>query len=135
MAIRRCSRRATRCSAAASQSPLLVGVRPEEQEDAPQLKVDIDRIKARALGLSIADVNATLAINFGSAYANDFAREGRVLRVLMVGRRALSHDAAGHPRPQGAQRDRRDGAVRRLRHGRMERRRRRSCSAITAIRR
>ncbi|HEU4877773.1 MAG TPA: efflux RND transporter permease subunit [Sphingomicrobium sp.] len=68
----------------ASQSPLLVGVRPEEQEDSPQLKVDIDRIKARALGLSIADVNATLAINFGSAYANDFAREGRVLRVLMV---------------------------------------------------
>lgn len=68
----------------ASQSKILMGVRPEEQEDGPQLKVDIDRIKARALGLSIADVNATLAINFGSAYANDFSREGRVLRVLML---------------------------------------------------
>ena len=43
----------------------------------------IDRIKARALGLSIADVNATLAITFGSAYANDFSREGRILRVLL----------------------------------------------------
>lgn len=78
----------------ASQSKILTGVRPEEQEDAPQLKVDIDRIKARALGLSIADVNATLAINFGSAYANDFSRDGRVLRVLMLA------DAAHRMTPQ-----------------------------------
>src|SRR5690606_26285882 len=40
-------------------------------------------IQARALGLSIGDVNATLAIAFGSAYANDFSREGRILRVLL----------------------------------------------------
>src|SRR3546814_3778529 len=56
--------------AGASQSPLLTGVRPEGQENAPQLRVMIDRIKARALGLSIGDVNGTLAIAFGSAYAN-----------------------------------------------------------------
>lgn len=68
---------------AASQSPLLVGVRPEGQEDAPELRVEIDRIKARALGLSIANVNSTLAISFGSAYVNDFSREGRILRVLL----------------------------------------------------
>jgi multidrug efflux pump len=68
---------------AAAQSSLLVGVRPEGQEDAPQLRVQIDRVKARALGLSIADVNATLAIAFGSAYANDFSRDGRILRVLL----------------------------------------------------
>src|SRR3546814_20958912 len=43
----------------------------------------IDRIQARALGLSIGDVNGTLAIAFGSAYANDFNREGRILRVLL----------------------------------------------------
>ena len=69
--------------AAASQSPLLTGVRPEGQEDSPQLRVLIDRVKARALGLSIADVNATLAISFASAYANDFGYEGRILRVLL----------------------------------------------------
>jgi multidrug efflux pump len=68
---------------AASQSPLLAGVRPEGQENAPQLRVVIDRIKARALGLSIGDVNGTLAIAFGSAYANDFTRDGRILRVLL----------------------------------------------------
>src|SRR3954471_6353683 len=69
---------------AASKSPLLVGVRPEGQEDAPQLRVIIDRIKARALGLSVASINATLAITFGSAYANDFSRQGRILRVLIA---------------------------------------------------
>jgi multidrug efflux pump len=78
----------------ASQSPVLAGVRPEGQEDAPQLRVDIDRIKARALGLSVGDVNATLAIAFGSAYANDFTRDGRVLRVL------LQADAAYRMTPQ-----------------------------------
>src|SRR3546814_3592544 len=41
--------------AAASQSPILAGVRPEGQEDAPQLRVMIDRIQAHALGLSIGD--------------------------------------------------------------------------------
>src|SRR3546814_12055046 len=69
--------------AAASQSPILAGVRPEGQEDAPQLRVMIDRIQARALGLSIGDVNGTLALAFGRAYANDFHRAGRILRVLM----------------------------------------------------
>lgn len=68
----------------ASQSSLLTGVRPEGQADAPQLRVQVDRIAARALGLSIGDVNATLAITFGSAYANDFSREGRILRVLLA---------------------------------------------------
>jgi multidrug efflux pump len=78
----------------AMQSKTLANVRPEGQEDAPVLKVDIDRIKARALGLSIGDVNATLAISFGSAYANDFTREGRVLRVL------LQADAENRMTPQ-----------------------------------
>jgi multidrug efflux pump subunit AcrB len=68
----------------AAWSPLLTAVRPEGQEDAPQLRVQIDRVKARALGLAIGDVNATLAITFGSAYANDFTRDGRILRVLLA---------------------------------------------------
>ena len=69
--------------AKASESPILQGVRPEGADDAPRLKVDVDRIKARALGLSINEVNSTLAIAFGSAYANDFNRDGRVLQVLL----------------------------------------------------
>ncbi|MFI5256771.1 MAG: multidrug efflux RND transporter permease subunit [Gemmatimonadales bacterium] len=69
---------------AASKSSLLVGVRPEGSEDAPELRVQVDRIKARALGLSIADINSTLGIAFGSAYANDFSHDGRILRVLLA---------------------------------------------------
>jgi multidrug efflux pump len=69
--------------AKASESPILQGVRPEGADDAPRLRVDVDRIKARALGLSINEVNSTLSIAFGSAYANDFNRDGRVLQVLL----------------------------------------------------
>jgi len=67
----------------ASKSKVFAMVRPEGLPPAPHLFVDIDRIKARALGLRIADVNQTLAIAFGSAYANDFVHEGDVLRVYL----------------------------------------------------
>ncbi|WP_028230919.1 multidrug efflux RND transporter permease subunit [Paraburkholderia mimosarum] len=67
----------------ASRSPLLVGVRPDGLPPAPQLYVDIDRVKARALGLQIGQVNSALALAFGSNYVNDFVYEGNVLRVLM----------------------------------------------------
>nr|WP_197676934.1 efflux RND transporter permease subunit [Pseudomonas cerasi] len=80
--------------ALAMKNPALAGVRPDGQGDAPQLYVEIDRIHARALGLQIADVNATLAINFGSAYANDFSRDGNVLRVY------LQADASHRMTPQ-----------------------------------
>src|SRR3546814_11337652 len=61
----------------ASQSEKLQGVRPEGMEDAPELRVQIDRVKARALGLSIADVNGTLSIAFGSAYRSEERRVGK----------------------------------------------------------
>ena len=67
----------------AAQSSVIANVRPEGQEPAPQLVVNIDRVRARALGLSIGDVNATLSISAGSAYANDFNLEGRVRRVYL----------------------------------------------------
>ncbi len=65
----------------ASQNKALAGVRPEGQEPGPQLFLDIDREKASQLGISSADLNSTLQIALGSAYANDFVRNGRVLRV------------------------------------------------------
>ncbi len=67
----------------AMQSGLLANVRPEDEAPAPQLHVEIDRVQARAMGLSMDDVNNALSINFGSAYANDFNRQGRVLQVLV----------------------------------------------------
>ena len=67
----------------ASQSPMLAGVRPEGQEASPQIFLDIDRLKARALGIDLADLNDTLQSALGVAYINDFVREGRILRVQM----------------------------------------------------
>ena len=67
----------------AMQSDVLANLRPEDQPPAPQLHVEIDRVQARAMGLSMNDVNTALSITFGSAYANDFNRDGRVLQVLV----------------------------------------------------
>lgn len=68
---------------AAAQNPMLVNVRPGGQEDAPQFRLDIDTARARALGLSIADVNSTLAVAWGGQYIDDFIDRGRVKRVYM----------------------------------------------------
>ncbi|WP_448507021.1 efflux RND transporter permease subunit [Immundisolibacter sp.] len=66
----------------AAQSPLLVGVRPNGLEDAPQLRLKVDREKARALGLSLADINQTIATAWGSTYVNDFTEHGRTKKVF-----------------------------------------------------
>lgn len=67
----------------AAQHPALLGTRPEGQEAGSQLFLDIDRLKAEAMGVSIADLNETMQSLLGVAYINDFVRQGRVLRVQM----------------------------------------------------
>ncbi|UEM20332.1 efflux RND transporter permease subunit [Skermanella mucosa] len=67
----------------AAQNPSLVGVRPNGLDDNPQLRIDIDREKASALGLSLADINTTLTATWGSSYVNDFIENGRVKRVYL----------------------------------------------------
>jgi hydrophobe/amphiphile efflux-1 (HAE1) family protein len=70
---------------AASQDPVLTRVRPGGLEDTPQYKVEVDKEKAAALGLSLADINTTLAATWGGAYVNDFIDRGRTKRVYMQG--------------------------------------------------
>ncbi|CBL43884.1 Acriflavine resistance protein B [gamma proteobacterium HdN1] len=67
----------------ADKDPLLEGVRPNGQEDTPQLHLEVDVEKAAALGLSIADVNNTLATAWGGKYIDDFIDRGRVKRVYL----------------------------------------------------
>ena len=69
----------------AAKSPVLAGVRPNGVEDAPQFKLDIDREKASALGVSIGDINQTLQTGWASTYVNDFIDRGRVKRVYVQG--------------------------------------------------
>jgi hydrophobe/amphiphile efflux-1 (HAE1) family protein len=67
----------------AAQNPKLAAVRPNGLDDNPQLRIDIDREKASALGLSLADINTTLQATWGSSYVNDFIENGRVKRVYI----------------------------------------------------
>jgi len=69
----------------AAQDQQLMQVRPNGMEDTPQLHLDIDQHAAAALGVSIPDVNATLAGAWGGMYVNDFLDRGRIKRVLMQG--------------------------------------------------
>lgn len=72
--------------ALASQSPVLQRVRPNGLNDQPQYQLVIDDEKARALGVSLADLNSTVSIAWGSSYVNDFIDRGRVKRVYVQGR-------------------------------------------------
>ena len=67
----------------AAQSKVLAGVRPDGLEDAPQLRLDIDRDRASALGVSFDNINAVLSTALGSTYANDFPNAGRLQRVVV----------------------------------------------------
>jgi hydrophobe/amphiphile efflux-1 (HAE1) family protein len=67
----------------AAKHPALAKVRPGGLEDRPEYKIDIDQEKATALGLSLADVNATLSTTWGGTYVNDFIDSGRTKRVFM----------------------------------------------------
>lgn len=69
----------------AAKNPVLAGVRPNGQEDTPQLQLDVDLAKAAALGVSQADINNTLSTAWGSSYVNDFIDRGRVKKVFLQG--------------------------------------------------
>ena len=67
----------------AMQDKRIVGIRPVSLEDAPQLSVDVDQDKARALGLDIGQINQTISSAWGGSYINDFIDRGRVKRVYV----------------------------------------------------
>ncbi|MCL7715008.1 multidrug efflux RND transporter permease subunit SmeE [Stenotrophomonas mori] len=67
----------------AGESDKLANVRPNGQEDTPQLRIDIDAAKAGAHGLSLDAINGTLSAAWGSNYIDDFVDRGRVKRVYV----------------------------------------------------
>ena len=69
----------------ASKDPRLTKVRPNGQEDRPQFQVEIDRHKARALSLSLDEINTTLSTAWASTYVNDFIHNDRVKKVYVQG--------------------------------------------------
>ncbi len=69
--------------AKAMQTPELAGMLASFQVNAPQVQVDIDRVKAKAQGVPLNTIFETLQVNLGSLYVNDFNRFGRTYRVLV----------------------------------------------------
>jgi len=67
--------------AKASQAPELAGLFSSYQVNVPQLYADIDRVKARQLGVAVTDVFETMQIYLGSSYVNDFNAFGRTYTV------------------------------------------------------
>ncbi|HEY2189758.1 MAG TPA: efflux RND transporter permease subunit, partial [Caldimonas sp.] len=67
--------------AKAAQAPEIVGLFSSYQVNVPQLYADIDRTKARQLGVPVTDVFDTMQIYLGSLYANDFNKFGRTYSV------------------------------------------------------
>ncbi len=79
--------------AAANADPMLGGAQSLWRASVPQLSVDVDREKAKALGVSLDELYGTLAATLGSYYVNDFNKFGRTWQVLM------SADPAYRDRP------------------------------------
>src|SRR6185503_6073984 len=64
-----------------SQTPGLAQVFTTFTTRVPQIYVDVDRVKAKSMGVALADVNDTLQMYLGSLYVNDFNRFGRTYQV------------------------------------------------------
>ncbi|WP_242185922.1 efflux RND transporter permease subunit [Sphingomonas sp. CARO-RG-8B-R24-01] len=71
--------------AAARADPTLAAIRPTDLDDQPTLQVALDSQKLSTLGLTQANVNATLSTAWGGSYVNDFNDRGRVKRVYVQG--------------------------------------------------
>ncbi len=67
----------------ANSDPMLGGVQTLWRANAPQLYVDVDREKAKALGVPLDELYGALAATLGNYYVNDFNKHGRTWQVLM----------------------------------------------------
>ena len=63
------------------QDPKLAGVFSSFKINVPQLYADVDRTKAKQLGVPLETIYQTLQINLGSYYVNDFDQFGRTYQV------------------------------------------------------
>ncbi len=67
----------------ANGNPKILYAMMEGLAEAPQLRLNIDREKARALGVSFESISNALSTAFGSSVISDFANAGRQQRVVV----------------------------------------------------
>ncbi|MGE4178927.1 MAG: efflux RND transporter permease subunit [Limisphaerales bacterium] len=96
-----------------SQTPGLAQVFTTFTTRVPQIFVDVDRVKAKSMGVTLGEVNDTLQTYLGSLYVNDFNRFGRTYQVTAQAdanfrlriediRKLKARNAAGDMVPLGA---------------------------------
>lgn len=66
----------------AMQRPELASVFSNYKINVPQLYADVDRTKAKQLGLNVKEIFDTMQIYLGSLYVNDFNQFGRTYQVI-----------------------------------------------------
>lgn len=76
------------------QTPQLAGVFSGYQINVPQLDANVDRTKAKQLGVPLSDIFGTMQINLGSLYVNDFNKFGRTYQVIAQADAPFRSDAA-----------------------------------------
>ncbi|WP_315707966.1 efflux RND transporter permease subunit [Brenneria uluponensis] len=67
----------------AEQSKKVTGVYPDGLPAGTSIRLDIDRTKAQALGVSFTDISEILSAAIGSLYVNDFPNAGRMQQVII----------------------------------------------------
>ncbi|REG48658.1 multidrug efflux pump [Paraburkholderia sp. BL6669N2] len=67
----------------AAQSKVVSGVYPDGLPAGTSIRLDIDRQKAEALGVSFTSISDTLSAAMGSTYVNDFPNAGRMQQVII----------------------------------------------------
>jgi multidrug efflux pump len=67
--------------AKANKTPGLTGLYTTLRTHTPQLYIDVDRSKAKSMGVALSDISSTLQIYLGSLYVNDFTLFNRSYQV------------------------------------------------------
>jgi multidrug efflux pump len=78
---------------ASTKVPTLAGLFSSYQVSVPQIDADVDREKAKAEGVDLADVYQTMQAYLGSLYVNDFNRFGRTYQVNVSAEPSFRHEA------------------------------------------
>ncbi|MEA5090442.1 efflux RND transporter permease subunit [Solidesulfovibrio sp.] len=73
----------TKLLALAQKSRLVSGVYADSLPAGSSIRLDIDRDKAEALGVSFTSISDTLSTAMGSHYVNDFPNDGRMQQVII----------------------------------------------------
>jgi gold/copper resistance efflux pump len=82
-----------RVMAAAGKDPRLAGLMSGYQAQVPQLSVEVDREKARAMGVPLTAVAEAMQVYLGSLYVNDFNYLGRAWQVNVQADASFRTDA------------------------------------------